>query len=431
MNMKKHGLAGGAILVVMALVLIAGPLVAIAQGSPAGTSIVDLDTVSPPQREIPEAQRRGQAWVDKIAVIDSELSEWQGARLTSPQPFHNPKGEVIAFMFAIEKNGKTVGRVLVGGSAYGYSILEASEGPPLSIPARGVVSSILRKEQGLQMAEATLGEPMLLLLNILRGFYAVWEVEGQVVGINLIRHDSFVAPRLEDIMSSMPSPEEYEAAKKATSQSLPEMRLQSANWGSGEIPHAVQMRGDWAKTSNWDHPGTRPWYCGPSAATTIALWKRDFDGDTGFPSRELDQQGRWLDVLDIYDGFDHWNMGKVTMWWQWRNGFIGYAESPGVEEHFTLARRTTYWHIVSDIDNGWPLGLMGEMTGPDQPKEKPHWVSVKEYFWIGGSDYLIIVADTWWAFWCPPTANHRFLCWNALNAPGLLGPWVRAVRDTD
>ncbi|MCL0079295.1 hypothetical protein M1O18_00045 [Dehalococcoidia bacterium] len=52
MNMKKYGLAGGAILVVMALVLIAGPLAAIAQGPHAGTSIVDLDPVPLPEREV-------------------------------------------------------------------------------------------------------------------------------------------------------------------------------------------------------------------------------------------------------------------------------------------------------------------------------------------------------------------------------------------
>ncbi|MCL0057265.1 hypothetical protein M1N50_02995 [Dehalococcoidia bacterium] len=68
-NMKKYGLAGGAILVVMALVLIAGPLAAIAQGLPAGASIVDLEPVPPPEREVDVARRAGQAWVDKIPSL--------------------------------------------------------------------------------------------------------------------------------------------------------------------------------------------------------------------------------------------------------------------------------------------------------------------------------------------------------------------------
>ncbi|MCL0066144.1 hypothetical protein M1N79_04640, partial [Dehalococcoidia bacterium] len=69
-NMKKYGLAGGAILVVMALVLIAGPLAAIAHGSPIGASTVDselvppvegIEPVPPGESEVDEAQRRGQA----------------------------------------------------------------------------------------------------------------------------------------------------------------------------------------------------------------------------------------------------------------------------------------------------------------------------------------------------------------------------------
>ncbi|MCL0078645.1 hypothetical protein M1O56_03140 [Dehalococcoidia bacterium] len=431
MNMQKYGLAGGALLVVMALVLIAGPLAAIAQGSPIGATIGDLETIPPDQREVDQPRRIGQAWVDKIAVTDPEVSHWQGAHLTSPQPYHNPKGEVIAYMFAIEKNEKAVGHVLVGSSAYGYPIFAAGQGPPSSIPTRSEVSSILTKEHGLQVAEEGVGEPTLLLLNILRGFYAVWEVEGQVAGVNLVTGDSFVAPRLEEIRSSMPSPQDYRAAKTATTQSRRGMALQGANWGSGEIPHADQMRGDWPDPNVSGIPSeTRRWWCGPSAATTIALWKRDFDGDSGFPQPPVPPDPPWQATVDIFDGFDHHNMCEVTMWWNWLWGFLGYAESPGVDEHFDLEWRNTYWEIVHEIDNDWPMGLMGIMTGPPGTTKDAHWVAVKEYFWIGGSDYLIIVADTWWAGSCNVTANRRFLCWDALDGTWL-GTWVWSVRDTD
>ncbi|MBT9165845.1 MAG: hypothetical protein DDT25_00507 [Chloroflexi bacterium] len=434
--MKLKGIKGIALLMAAVLLLVT-PLAAIAEWGineefrthARYWSEESTLTAQVAESEVDQARRAGQAWVDKIAVIDAEMSEWQGAHLTSPQPFHNPKGEVIAYMFGIEENGKTVGRVLVGSSAYGYSILEASEGPLLSIPARGEVSSILRKEHGLQIAEARMGEPMLLLLNILRGFYAVWELEGQVAGINLVSHDSFVAPRLEDIRSSMPSPLEYKAAKRATSQSAPGMALQSANWGSGEIPHAGGMKGDWPDPAvSGIPPKTRQWWCGPSSATTIALWKRDFDGDGKFPAWQ-EGQDPGADIIAIYDGFDDWNMGEVTMWWNWYWGFLGYAGHRG--EHFTLVWRNTYWEIVHDIDNDWPLGLMGSMTGPPGEPKSLHWVAVKEYFWIGGNDYLVIVADTWWAGTCNHTANRRFLCWHALNDPAFVGPWVWAVRDTD
>lgn len=299
----------------------------------------------------------------------------------------------------------------------------------------------MRKEHGLEIAEARLAQPKLLLLNILRGFYAVWEAEGQVVGINLIRHDAFVAPRLEDIRSFMPSPAEYMAAKGTTSHSLPQARtgLQGADWGFGEIPDADQMRASWPHKIR-DIQGPRKIACGPGAATTIALWKRVFDADCGFPQPPPPRPPQQppdprQDIIDIYDGFHLWNMGAATWWNQWRDGFLGYAGYRN--EHFTLeARRPgTYWEIVTDIDSGWPLGLMGMMTGP-YPYEytkKPHWVAVEGYFWHtwgdGGSH--IIVNDTWWGC-CSFTANRRFLCWNALNTPWwLLGPWVIPVRDAD
>jgi hypothetical protein len=173
------------------------------------------------ENEVDQARKVGQAWVEEIAVIDPEMAEWQGAYLTRALPFHNPKGEIIAYMFAVERNGKTVGRVLVGSAAYGYSILEGTKAPPFSIPSPAEVSSILRKEHGLQIPEITLGEPVLLLTHLLHGFFAVWELEGQVVGINLMTDYSFVAPRLEALRSFVPSPLEYKAAKKATTQSLP------------------------------------------------------------------------------------------------------------------------------------------------------------------------------------------------------------------
>ncbi|MCL0073222.1 hypothetical protein M1N91_03275, partial [Dehalococcoidia bacterium] len=180
------------------------------------------------------------------------------------------------------------------------SILEASQGPPFSIPPRAEVASILRKEQGLQIAEARIGEPMLLLLNILQGFYAVWEVEGRVAGINLVSHDSFVVSRLEEIRSSMPLSLDYRAAKRATSQlmPLPELGLQAADWGQGWIPLPGQMCGWWPTP----YLGQRTFWCGPASATTIGLWQRDADGDGGFP----------LSALEMFDGF-HAAMGGLAL----------------------------------------------------------------------------------------------------------------------
>jgi predicted acetyltransferase len=65
------------------------------------------------ENEVDQARRIGQAWVEWVAVTDAVFSEWQGAHVTSPQPYHNPEGEVIAYMFAVEKKGKAIGHVLM------------------------------------------------------------------------------------------------------------------------------------------------------------------------------------------------------------------------------------------------------------------------------------------------------------------------------
>jgi hypothetical protein len=311
------------------------------------------------ENEVDQARRIGQAWVEKIAVIDPEMAEWQGTYLTWAVPFHNTKGEVIAYMFAVERNGKTVGRVLVGSAAYGYSILEGTKAPPFSIPSPAEVSSILRKEHGLRIPEVRLGEPLLLLTHLLHGFFAVWEFEGQVVGINLMTDYSFVAPRPEALRSFVPSPLEYKAAKRATGQSAPpcDLGLRAAGWGAGWIPSDNKSCAAWAGV----YRHFRTLWCGPASATTIALWKREVDGDLGFPAC-AHPGTQWSSTLEMFDGFHHaMGLWPWTLPGHWASGFISYAQSRN--EHFTLETRLpgTYWQIVSDINAAWPLGLMGEM----------------------------------------------------------------------
>lgn len=103
----------GKLLVILACMLaLALPMTASAGGVQVG------------EREVDQARRVGQAWVEEVAIIDPGMAEWQGAYLRRALPFHNPKGEVIAYMFAVERNRKTVGRVLVGSAAYGLGLTQ-------------------------------------------------------------------------------------------------------------------------------------------------------------------------------------------------------------------------------------------------------------------------------------------------------------------
>jgi hypothetical protein len=119
------------------------------------------------------------------------------------------------------------------------------------------------------------------------------------------------------------------------------------------------------------------------------LWKRDADGDTGFPTS----------IVALFHGFyDH--IDRIlggTLSTSWVNGFKSYAATRGEHFMFTtddIRRPGTYWQMVSDIDADWPLALMGWM--PIGGKMKPHWVAVEGYrFSTAHMDYLIDVECTY------------------------------------
>ncbi len=328
-------------------------------------------------------------------------------------------------MFAIEKNGSTVGRVLIGSSAYGFPVLEAGKAPPFSIPPAGEVSSILKKKHGLQIHEVRLGEPMLLLVNILRGFYAVWELEGQVVGINLITGRSFTAANLPALDFAMPCPVEYKLQRAVTRQSLVVSPYWEPlwDWGAVLIRHAHLMR-SWRELA-WplherypsppypDHYGKL--WCGPASGVSIAAWKRDADGDAGLhpPRQELHMFRSLRGYMYTLSPPVGW-----TFPWHYGPGFVNYGTSRA--EHFTWSYRSTLSHIKSDIANDWPLGLCGWMDIGGE--KKAHWVAVKGWGWCLVSQY-VIVTDSY------TDEDNRWLCWDALNA-GLFLFLIR-IQDTD
>jgi hypothetical protein len=328
------------------------------------------------EREVDQARRVAQDWVNRIAVTDPEVSGWQGAHVTSPQPYHNPGGEVIAYMFAVEKNGKAIGHVLIGSSAYGYPIFAAGKGPSPSIPPRGEVTSMLRKEHGLQIPEGGIGEGTLVLLDILQGFYATWELEGNIVAVNLITGDSFVLPGWHKLRPLISSPSEYKAARRTTSRLLAESLISSGGGARVHNPHKME--------------GWPIWWCGPSSGVSIGMWQRRADGDVGLHRCAVTMYNQ----LKVHMGT---TAGGITWPWNYGPGFVSYAatNAPPLKhpEHFTWTYRDTYWEIASDIDHGWPLGLLAQVSLPGYPKKKWHWVAIKGYFWSGTS-LSITVTDS-------------------------------------
>ncbi len=356
--------------IVLALVL-ALPIVASAKGQVA-------------EKEVDQARRVAQAWVDRFAVTGPKLSEWDGAHLTSPQLYYNPKGELTAYMFSIEKNGKTVGHILVGSSAYGYPIFEGGETFPFSVPSASEVSGILEKELGLQIPEESIGEPMLLLLDLFQGFYVTYKLEGKIVGINLITGDVFKASNLEELKTLVPSPEEYKAAKRGRVGIL-------ACPGWGEIYHADDME--------YYCENNRCW-CGPCSGVSIGAWYRDYGGHGGLHQ----DKDTMYDRLKIYMGT---TSEGITWPWNYGPGFVNYAYYD-CGEFFNWDYRYTFGNIVFDINNNWPVALCGALYEPGYGKKKWHWVAIKAYWWCD-PDRLIFCTDS------AAEQNWRCFDWDAIE----------------
>ena len=84
--------------------------------------------------EVGLAKKAAQVWLNYAGSLNSEVSQWQGASVTSPQAYHNLKGEVVAFLFTIVGKGGTAGYIMVGNSQYSNVVFEASDADPPALP---------------------------------------------------------------------------------------------------------------------------------------------------------------------------------------------------------------------------------------------------------------------------------------------------------
>lgn len=286
------------------------------------------------EKEANQAQSAGQAFVDRVSAINDELSEWEDARLTAPQVYYDLKGQPNAYMFAMENDG-VVGHIIVGSSAYGYPVFEAGEAAPPSIPTADEVKSSIERDLGLKIAKESIGEPSCLLYLGIDKLYAIYEVEGQTIGVNLISERATLASNLK---SYMPSPKEYKAAKEETKESKP-VSLRS----SGEKLLAM----------TYYKEGARNW-CGPCSGVSIGRYYRDehvpkYD-DLPSPNSYMYD---WL----------RFEMGVPTTPGAYGPAFIAMAEDCyGHYDNFSYVNDWTvthndYWIVVSDINSAWPLGL--------------------------------------------------------------------------
>ncbi|MDY7019049.1 MAG: hypothetical protein SU899_03125 [Chloroflexota bacterium] len=362
------------------------------------------------ETEVELAQSVGQAFIDELAETDSDFLGWKDARLEASQPYCDLEGRVIAYMFAIQKGDKPVGHVVVGGASYDYPIFEAGKDPPPSVPSADKVKSSLEKDLGLKIDEGSIPKPSHLVYLGLGGFYAIYDIEGQMVGVNLITARAVLASNMK---SSIPSPQEYKAGMKEIEESKPESLGRSVR----EKLEAMVVWNDCNDPLCW---------CGPCTGVSIGDYYRD----------RTDRQN-YGDLYDneymydrLYDSMEADFHGGAVMPWDFGPGFVEMTEECGYEnptifdsEHDGFVTPGDYWNTVDDIDHGWPLGLLctGEL----------HWRGIKGYRY-DDNNKIIICTDIHYAYdklygwpWGPGIDTVRiFPTWAMWDCPIAYTSWI-------
>lgn len=327
--------------------------------------------------EVILAQEAGQAWLDRTAELTGEPAEWSGAHLTTPQPYYDLNGQINAYMFAIENDG-VVGHIIVGSSAYGYPVFEAGEAAPPSIPGTNAVKSIVKRD--LAFEDKSIAEPTRLLYLGFDHLYALYDVEQHMTGVNLIFKYAVSA---SDLKAQMPSPEAYKANKKVTSEAKPSL---------------LGSRGYKSLTME-KYCGSGRCCCGPASGVSIGLYYRN-------------EHEPEYDDLPYYD----WNMydwlyqtmltGHTipgsTLPQNYGPGFVEMTEEFGYDNfryyNDSNVTGSDYWRRVSDINHGWPIGLLAcNLNYPGHPPAwQWHWLAIRGYQYPRGDmDYAIQCTDNY------------------------------------
>jgi len=146
------------------------------------------------ERDMELAKEVAQA---EIAGDISSFPEWEGVVVMDGQPYYNLDGDVICYYFALSKEGSVVGSIVVGSSLYDHAFFQLGSGAPPSIPTAKEVSSSVERDLGLKVPEKDIGEPLRLVYTEYRFYFAMYDIGGQVIGIDLLRKKAVLASDLE------------------------------------------------------------------------------------------------------------------------------------------------------------------------------------------------------------------------------------------
>lgn len=366
------------------------------------------------------AQEAGQAWLDSTAAFIGEPVEWVGAHVTAPQVCYDLEGKPSAYIFAMENDGQVVGHVIVGSSAYGYPVFEAGEAAPPSIPSADEVKSTLERDLGLKVQE--IGKPTRLLYLGWNNLFAVYQADRQEVAMNLLFDR---ATPVANLTSAMASPEDYEAARKATGEALSDLSG-SSDYSSLSLPQfgykTVYMTyygypGDCGCGSGGQ--GHLCCMCGPSSGEAIGKYYRtqvDRNKDGVKDYAGLPGDNNTYDRL--YDTMGADSNGEIWPW-NYGPGFVAMAD----DYYSNFNYYSVFWpshgyyeNIVSWINLGWPTAICATQFADDKsanqqfPPSGGHCVAIRGYYYDQPmSRYWVVVVDSF------SKQNALFLDWDHMT----------------
>lgn len=290
---------------IIAAVLVLATLIAPASGTVSGVAASDADT----------ARQVGQSF---IAQRTAHFPEWEGALLTGVQTFHDLDGSVNAYLFGIEADGKTVGRIVVGGSEYNHDVLEAGTAPVPEIPTSSEVAQSVEKDLAIAVTAEQVGAPKLVYLGY-DSYVALYKLGEDSVAFDLRYRKAALAADME---SHMTAPEEYRTEASGGKSAL---LFQYVN-----LPVPLRGQVGIGYENN----------CGPTSGAMIAEYYKDYRGKTGFWAWQADHN-RLYETM--YTNSVPWPNG--TLPWNAGPGFVWYAAERG----YSFG---TYYHGAYSWDNG-------------------------------------------------------------------------------
>lgn len=347
-------------------------------------------SASPNKSEIILAQESGMNWIQTHSTKQG-FEQWLKAELQNPQILSDINGRPNAFMFSVKASNFT-GHMIIGNSGYRYSVFEVGATPPPTIPDVYTAKTVINKD--LNTAIANIPNPSRLLYVGFHNIFAVYDLPDKV-GINLY---STYAINVSKLKPSIPSPQEYFISQQKTEKAKP-----------------LTLLSEYYTLTMWAYQIGEAW-CGPSASTSIGQYYKYIKGYSNLTTTS----SMYGEFLDLSDEGVIWETEFGPFFLEVANNH-GYSNFSHANDWIPTSG--DYWNRVSDIDNGWPIGLEADDFKDDLggngtwPPDSAHWVAIKGYEYPShGVQHAIICTDSFsgdswlWLDWDNITYTTMFTC---------------------